>query len=191
MPTYERNKMSVKKNIYHFTLVLNGVNEKTKKLEDILFKAGCDDALINFRNGTVYLDFDRESYSFEDAIISAISQVESTKLNIKVVSAAPDHYVSESEVAKRLRVKRQTVSLWFKGVRLSHHPFPAQIMKLSEKSPLWRWFDIVEWLYTQKKITDTAILEQAKLLEHLNVALLERAVGEKQYRQKLLKKLSH
>src|SRR3990167_9031609 len=100
-----------KKNIHTFTLVLSGVNDKTENLDDILFDAGCDDALINFRNGTVYLDFDRASPSFEDAVISAIKAVECTPLNIRVVSVAPDYYVSESEVAERLHLKRQTVSL--------------------------------------------------------------------------------
>jgi len=66
--------------------------------------------LINFRNGTVYLDFDRKAPNFEDAVISAIKSVENTSLNMTVISVAPDYYVSESEVAERLHVKRQTVS---------------------------------------------------------------------------------
>lgn len=38
---------------YQFTLVLKNINEHTDSLEDSLFEAGCDDALINFRNKDV------------------------------------------------------------------------------------------------------------------------------------------
>lgn len=176
-------------NIYNFTLVLSGVNDQTNGLEDALFEAGCDDALINFRNGTVYLDFDREAISFEEAVISAIKQVESLPLNITVVSVAPDDFVTESEVAKRLHVKRQTVSLWFKGERHAKNLFPSPVMKLNAKSPLWRWSDVVEWLYNQKKITDAKIIDQAKFIGTLNIALVDRDPVKNRYRQNILKKL--
>lgn len=178
------------KNNFSFTLVLSGVNDQTKGLEDALFAAGCDDALVNFRNGTVYLDFERESSDFENAVISAIKQVEGLSFDITVVNVAPDDYVTESEVAKRLHVKRQTVSLWFKGERRAIHPFPAPIMKLSEKSPLWRWCDVVEWLSQQKKIDDPKLLANAKFISHLNVALLERDTVTKRYTQMLIKRLA-
>lgn len=177
-----------KKNVFNFTLVLSGVTKDTNGLEDALFEAGCDDALINFRNSTVYLDFDRESSSLEEAIFSAISQVESVS-NVTVVNVAPDDYVTESEVAKRLHVKRQAVSLWFKGARHAKKPFPSPIMKLTEKSPLWRWSDVVEWLYIQKKVTDTALLEHAKFIGVLNIALMHRDITTKKQSQKIFKKL--
>ena len=142
-----------KTKIYNFTLILSGVNEKTDRLEDELFQAGCDDALINYRDNAVFLDFDRESSSFEKAVISAIKNVESTHLNIKVTGVAPDDYVSESEMAKRLNLKRQTISLWVKGNRRSKQPFPTPVMKLTEKSPLWRWYEVTKWLHLQKKIS--------------------------------------
>ncbi|OGT32528.1 MAG: hypothetical protein A3C44_02140 [Gammaproteobacteria bacterium RIFCSPHIGHO2_02_FULL_39_13] len=182
---------SSKKNKQHrFTLVLSGVNSETESLEDVLFESGCDDVLIHFRNGTVFLDFDRESENFDDAVIAAIKQVENTALPIHVAHVAPDHYVSESDVAKRLHIKRQTVSLWFKRERHSKHPFPSPIMKLNEKSPLWRWSDVVEWLYQQKKIKDEQILNNAKFIEHINIVLLDRALNATSYRRKLIKKLN-
>ncbi len=179
----------IKKNTHTFTLVLNGVNDKTDNLEDILYNAGCDDALVNFRNGIVYLDFERVSSHLEDAVISAIKAVENTSLNIKVISVAPDYYVSESEVAERLHLKRQTVSLWFKGGRRSKNPFPSPVMKLTAKSPLWRWYDVLEWLHQQKKLKNKDMLEQAKFIEHLNIGLLERNIGGRKYREKIIRKL--
>lgn len=178
-----------KKNSFNFTLILSGVNENTSGLEDALYEAGCDDALLHFRNGTVYLEFDRVSPNFEDAVISAVKQIESAPLNITVVNVSPDDYVTESEVAKRLHINRQAVSLWFNGRRHVKNPFPAPIMKLSEKSPLWRWSDIVEWLYQQKKISDSEILDRAKFIANLNFVLIGRDKKSKLHQKKILKKL--
>ena len=71
-------------NLYQFTLVLDGVDEKTPDLEDALFEAGCDDALINYKNGTVYLDFDREGEELECTIISAIKDIESANVGATI-----------------------------------------------------------------------------------------------------------
>jgi hypothetical protein len=48
---------------YQFTLILKGADENGLELEDALYKAGCNDAPISFRDGTVSLDFDREAES--------------------------------------------------------------------------------------------------------------------------------
>ena len=137
--------MKKSKKIYSFTLVLRNVDENTPGLEDRVYEAGCDDSLINFRDGAVYLDFDRKADSFEKAVISAICQVETT--GAVVANVAPENLVTESDIAKRLHMQRQAVSLWIKGVRRKSKPFPKPVMKLSDRSPLWKWHEIAEWLY--------------------------------------------
>lgn len=97
--------------VYQFTLVLKNVDEKTAGLEDSLYEAGCDDALINYRNSAVYLEFDREAGSLEDAVVSAIKNVRSATIDADVASVAPENLVTESEIAKRLNLSRQTISL--------------------------------------------------------------------------------
>ena len=174
---------------YNFTLVLRGVSESTEGLEDAIFSAGCDDALINFREGAVYLDFDREAKSIEEAVLTAIQDVTSTPLNITVVSVAPDLFVSESGIAKRLNKTRQAVSHWIKGNRRSQIPFPNPVMKLEEKSPLWRWYDVTQWLYQQKQITDPDIVANARFFEAINGAILEQDQVTKDECHKLSKKL--
>ena len=69
---------------FHFVLVLRDVNEDTPWLEDVLFEAGCDDALISYKNGVVSLTFDRKASNIEYAIISAIETIESSPLNASV-----------------------------------------------------------------------------------------------------------
>lgn len=172
---------------YQFTLVLKNVDETTDNLEDSLYEAGCDDALINFRGGTVYLDFDREAPSLEEAVISAVQNVESASIKAMVTHISPEAWVTESDVAKRLDVKRQTVSLWIKGER--RKGFPKPLIKLADKSPLWKWREIVNWLYANKMIQEEEILINAQFLENINAALEERDIKTRNYRSQLLKKL--
>ncbi len=174
---------------YHFTLVLSGVDDNTEGLEDALFAAGCDDALINFREGTVYLDFDREAKNLEEAVISAIKDVMSSSLNARVASVAPDLFVTQVDIANRLNKSRQAVSLWIKRNRRNTIPFPNPIMKLDEKSPLWRWYDVAQWLYQQDEITDPEIVTNARFFEAINTAILEQDEKTKAVCHKLAKKL--
>jgi len=178
------------KKLYQFTLVLKNVDEDTSGLEDSLYEASCDDALINFRSGTVYLDFDRKAVSLEDAVVSAIKDVESSSVKAVVASVAPEDLVTESEIAKRLDKKRQTVSLWIQGERRSQCAFPKPVMMLSGRSPLWKWFDIVTWLYESGIISEKEKLINAEFVEDINAVLEERNREIKKARQKLLQKLS-
>ena len=45
-------------------------------LIDAAFEAGCDDAAIGRVDGIQYIDFDRESASLEQAIVSAVADLE-------------------------------------------------------------------------------------------------------------------
>ena len=174
--------------VYQFTLVLKNVDENTPNLEDSLYEVGCDDALINFRNGAVYLDFDRKANSLDDAVMSAIRDVESATINTVVVSVAPEDIVTESEIAKRLPINRQTVSLWIKGER--RQSFPKPIMKLTAKSPFWKWREVVEWLFenkVMKNITEEQV-QNALFLETMNIVLEERDTDVSKARSGLIKR---
>ena len=72
--------------LYHFTLTLSGVTADTDGLEDALFAAGCSDALVCFYGTAVYLEFDRESGSLAQAVLSAIADIESSPLGARVAS---------------------------------------------------------------------------------------------------------
>jgi len=179
-----------KEKVYQFTLILKNVDESTSGLEDSLYEAGCDDALINFRNGTVYLDFDRTATSLENAVLSAIKNVESSSVKAVVATVAPEDLVTESEIAKRLDKKRQTISLWIKGTRRSQHAFPKPVMMLSARSPFWKWYEIVTWLYKNGVISEKEVLDNAEFVEDINAVLEERDKKIKKARQELLRKLN-
>lgn len=182
--------------IYEFSLVLKNVDENTTDLEDSLYEAGCDDALINFRNGTVYLDFDRESLSFDKAVLSAIKDVESSSVKAIVASVAPEDLVTESEIAKRFGVERQAVLNWIKRDRRSTHSFPNPVMKLSGRSPLWKWKEVVEWTvkyHNNLKKNDEVMYDYdvAVFLDNINAALEERNPKTRKARQELVRQIEN
>lgn len=76
------------KSTYSFTLLLSGVDQINEAVEQALFAVGCDDALLGVSNGQPFLDFDREADSLQDAIRSAIEDVERNDLGIRVVRVA-------------------------------------------------------------------------------------------------------
>ena len=63
--------------IYEFDVVLKGIAEITDVQADALFSAGCDDGTPASSNGRAWIHFDRETASLEEAIRSAIAQVQS------------------------------------------------------------------------------------------------------------------
>ena len=185
--------MNILNQIHQFTLVLKNVNESTPMLEDSLFEAGCDDVLINFRNNTVFLDFEREGKSFEETIIEAIKQVESASVKPVVVSVAPEDLVTMSEAAKRLDKTRQALHNWINEARRKTESekmqFPQPFMKLADKSPLWKWKEIVEWLYLHNLIREKQIVESAIFIENINAVLEERNETIRETREALIEKL--
>jgi hypothetical protein len=61
---------------YEFTLVLKGSIELTEEVADQLFEAGCDDGTPGTCQGAFSISFHREARTLEDAIRSAIAQVQ-------------------------------------------------------------------------------------------------------------------
>jgi hypothetical protein len=71
--------------IYRFVLVLSGFSYGDDNIEDALFEAGCDDALLIFRNNVPYLEFDRLATNLDEAIYSSIQDVESANIGATVL----------------------------------------------------------------------------------------------------------
>ena len=49
---------------FHFSVVLEGLDDINEELANRLYEAGCDDALLGCCETVVSLDFDREAESF-------------------------------------------------------------------------------------------------------------------------------
>lgn len=61
---------------YNFTIIVTGITEPNEEVENALFESNCYDALLYFRNQIGYLEFDRVAASLEDAMTTAIKDVE-------------------------------------------------------------------------------------------------------------------
>jgi hypothetical protein len=59
-----------------FTLQVAGIDPKKDDYEDALYEAGCNDALIAVVDDEVFLDFEREAPSFDEAVQSAKQDVQ-------------------------------------------------------------------------------------------------------------------
>lgn len=66
---------------YEFSLILTGP-DVTDEDADKLFEAGCDDVSILTRNGITRLQFDRQATSLDEALTSAIQNVERAGLAV-------------------------------------------------------------------------------------------------------------
>lgn len=78
---------------YEFNVILKGVQKVTDDQADALFAAGCDDGTPACSNYLAWIHFDREASSLEDAIRSAITQVQSAGFAVSKVELDADSAV--------------------------------------------------------------------------------------------------
>lgn len=70
-------------NTFEFTLVLSGFSELTDDALNTLYDAGCDDGLVCLaKDGTPFIEFDREASDLRSAIRSAIDDVRKTPYQV-------------------------------------------------------------------------------------------------------------
>lgn len=136
-------------NTYHFTVVVRDARVDMDGLEDRLFVAGCDDALICSYNQTVYLEFDRKANSAEEAIQSARQNILAAGFTQLIVQEAGVSTLSE--MAERAGVSRAALSLYAKNKRGDGY-FPSPIYGVAAGSALYSWPEVAEWLYKQGKL---------------------------------------
>lgn len=159
-----------RKETFSFTLVLAGVTEVTEDLENALFEAGCDDALLGMRDGVLFLDFDREGPSWAEAILSAIADVQRSDGNAWVARIEPDDLVTASEIARRLQRSRESIRQLAQGER-GPGRFPPPVANLTRRSPIWRWAEVAHWFGENYAESDRALIEKAMLIASLNSAI--------------------
>jgi len=70
---------------YEFDVFLSGMSEVTDEQSDAMFEKGCDDGTPASSNGVVWIHFDRQAPSLEEAIRSAVTQVRSAGFTVSKV----------------------------------------------------------------------------------------------------------
>lgn len=176
--------------LHNFTLVLSGVNSETSGLEDALFTAGCNDALICFYGKSVYLEFDREAETLNDAVATAIRDTERAGINARVESV-DSTLVGLSDIAGLTHLSRQSIALLKDGAR-GKGDFPHPIQRIKGQSPLWSWSDVAEWLLASGRLAaEDPLVKNAADLEQWNLALRTRATNAEAQVEEKLRFLQH
>ena len=130
--------------VHHFTLIVDGPDLQDDALIDTVFEAGCDDAAIGLIDGIQYVDFDREAASLDQAVLSAVADLERID-GVHVVRIADAGLVSMADIATRIGRTREGVRLLITGAR-GPGGFPPPITDPRSRYRLWRWSDAALWL---------------------------------------------
>lgn len=162
--------MSTSKKEYNFVLILAGLTKPDSHIEDALFKAGCNDAVLAFRNRVGYLEFDREATEIVEAIVTAVTDVERANIGAQVIRVEPGDLVNASEIARRSGLTREYIRLLSQGKR-GEGDFPIPQSGITGKTLIWSWAEVVQWLYEKRSITNKSSLHKAITIRDLNVAL--------------------
>ena len=129
--------------IHHFTLIVDGPDLQDDTVIDAVFEAGCGDAAIGRIDGIQYVDFDREAPSLDEAILSAVANLERID-GVDVVRIADAGLVSMADIAVRIRRTREGVRLLITGAR-GPGGFPPPVTDPRSRYRLWRWSDVAHW----------------------------------------------
>ena len=170
-----------------FTLNLGNFPGLTRtdiqNISTALFKINHEYAFVRCSDESIYIDFDMDADVLANAIVRAISSVESVQdYHLRVISVEGD-LVSLGEAAEIANVKKSTLSKYKKGY-FGGGNFPAPIRKTGKKDPLWRLLDIVEWLKSKGKVSKEAVI-RAKTITIINHALDARRLDSDKDYQKI------
>jgi hypothetical protein len=188
----EQNKLnSVTKIVmkhYRFTLKLSNMNIDTPNLEEWLSKAGCGDGVLSSFLRQVNITFIRESSSLESAVLSAINNIESSSLNIKVISIRNVDSIHLSDLAPLSEMVQYFAS---GAVRRNRFPMSVEEVKkmhqLSQLSEGLCSFDEPEKREIELAVTEALHASDVIITIALNEALEIR--NSKPRVKKLLSKL--
>ena len=128
---------------FHFTLIVDGPDLQDQRLIDQLFEAGCDDATVGSSDGVQYVDFDREAGALEDAILSAVDDLEEVE-GVQVVRIADAGLASLADIAAHVGRTRESVRLLVNGARGPGN-FPKPVTDPRSRYRLWRWSEVERW----------------------------------------------
>jgi hypothetical protein len=70
---------------FSFSLVLSGVPNLTPRLANALFEATDGDIELNMRDGVAFAEFERNAPTLQQAIATAIQEIQSSKADVGVL----------------------------------------------------------------------------------------------------------
>ena len=154
---------------HDFALIVAGIESLTSDVEDALFNAGCDDATLSIQYGLLYMEFSRRARSLQDAIVSAIHNVQKAGIGAQVLRVDESNLVTAAEISRRIQRSRQLVHQYMTGQR-GPGGFPPPECHLIEGSPLWAWRAVSYWL-VQNSLLRPEESWNAEVVEAINQVL--------------------
>lgn len=133
--------------IHHFTLIVDGADLQDEAVANRLFESGCDDALIGSTDGVQFIDFDREADSLDEAVLSAVADIERVE-GVHVVRAVDAGLATMTDIATRTGRTREGVRLLVSGAR-GPGGFPPPVTDPRGRHRLWRWSDVQRWFRSE------------------------------------------
>ena len=129
---------------HSFAIYLAGLDLDDDSALDALYETGCDDAVFSSADGEVRAAFDRVAASFEEALVTAIRDLEAGAPEARVLRVAPDGWLTLAEIATAVGQTRESVRLYSKGAR-GPGGFPAPAARAGARSQLWWWPEVAAW----------------------------------------------
>ncbi|WP_411512064.1 helix-turn-helix transcriptional regulator [Escherichia coli] len=154
----------------------------------------CDDALICYYGNSVYVEFDREAKSLDEAIESAIPDFETAGIGA-VVESVGSTLVGLSDIAQLSGLTRQAITLLKDGLR-GKGDFPCPVQRISGQSPLWDWAEVAKWLNDCGRLDSKdekareELVRNARTLSTWNLALRMKEMGETHGVERVTRSLS-
>ena len=158
---------------YEFQIFCRGVEMSGDSFLDRLYEAGCDDALVSFKDGYVCLDFSRSSESAEEAVLSAIKDFEYSTVGGSVERVEPDDLASLSEIARRTGVTRASLQKYARGLSKVGEDFPQPAANISgARRELYSAAEVINWMHAKERIVLPGhFMELVNVIAKINQAL--------------------
>ena len=95
-------------NEYHFTVVLHDLPEMTEEAANSLFESGCDDGSPASSDGQAWVTFHRDAESLEEAIRSAIADVQAAGFTVAEIRTFLSGFARSAPPRRRWRKLAKT-----------------------------------------------------------------------------------
>lgn len=154
---------------HDFALIATGVDDLSEDLLARIYECGCDDATVSMRHGLVYLEFSRRAPSIEQAILSAIRDVQRADAALRVLRVDECNLVTQAEIARRIGQSRQSVNQYISGAR-GPGDFPSPACDIDEDNPLYAWCEVSQW-FVDNQLLQPEASWNAQVIHAINTSL--------------------
>ena len=128
---------------WHFSFALELQDVDVEDAFDDLHSAGCDDALFSRRDDQEYVTFSRQAGTLEEAILTAIADLESV-VGIAVIGISDESLVTAEEIALRSGRSEESLRPLIEQHR-SANPFPSPLGWIDDEPQKWEWSVVAKW----------------------------------------------